>query len=266
MLMRHLILLIGLVSMGLLGMAQPTFPDNGVADPRDPCYALTHAYIIKDAQTTLSDATLVVRNGKIVAVGANVTIPKDAIIIDCHGKFIYPSFIDLYADYGVETPKRPSGGGGFFSGQINSNQKGAYGWNQALHPEVDAVKLFVVDEAKAKAFRDAGFGTVLTHQRDGIARGTGTLVGCPHINPASLREKGFTDDILVKHEAAMAGAFEIQFVFNRWTLGEEFLRDTLEKLSTDKVTIRVIRAGVGAITRANEAISFRICIQFNALL
>jgi ribonucleoside-diphosphate reductase alpha chain len=58
-------------------------------------------------------------------------------------------------------------------------------------------------------------------------RGAGTLVGCPHINPATLRAKGFTDDALVKLEAAMGGAFEIQFAFNRWTLGDEFLRDKL---------------------------------------
>ncbi len=58
-------------------------------------------------------------------------------------------------------------------------------------------------------------------------RGSGTLIGCPHVNPASLRAKGFTDDALVKLEAAMSGAFEIQFAFNRWTLGDEFLRDTL---------------------------------------
>src|SRR5206468_9424515 len=37
-------------------------------------------------------------------------------------------------------------------------------------------KLFNIDEAKAKSYRDIGFGTVLTHQKDGIARGTGTVV------------------------------------------------------------------------------------------
>jgi ribonucleoside-diphosphate reductase alpha chain len=58
-------------------------------------------------------------------------------------------------------------------------------------------------------------------------RGSGTLVGCPHINPGSLKAKGFTDDVLIKLEAAMSGAFEIQFAFNRWTLGDEFLAKTL---------------------------------------
>jgi ribonucleoside-diphosphate reductase alpha chain len=58
-------------------------------------------------------------------------------------------------------------------------------------------------------------------------RGSGSLTGCPHINPAVLKSKHFTDDIIAKLEAAMAGAFEIQFAFNRWTLGDEFLGKTL---------------------------------------
>src|SRR5262249_30180985 len=55
-------------------------------------------------------------------------------------------------------------------------------------------------------------------------RGNGTLVGCPHVNHASLKEKGFTNEILKKVESQLAGAFDLSFVFNRWTLGEEFLK------------------------------------------
>ncbi|MFX8774287.1 hypothetical protein ABTM73_18930, partial [Acinetobacter baumannii] len=50
------------------------------------------------------------------------------------------------------------------------------GWNPAIKPEVDAIRLFGVDDARAKPLREAGFGTVLTHQKDGIIRGTGALV------------------------------------------------------------------------------------------
>ena len=53
--------------------------------------------------------------------------------------------------------------------------KGAYGWNQAIKSDVDAYKSFTVDDAKAKPLRDAGFGTVLSHVKDGIARGTGVV-------------------------------------------------------------------------------------------
>jgi len=41
---------------------------------------------------------------------------------------------------------------------------------------VQASSLFVTDDTKAKSLREIGFGAVLTHQKDGIARGTGTLV------------------------------------------------------------------------------------------
>jgi ribonucleoside-diphosphate reductase alpha chain len=58
-------------------------------------------------------------------------------------------------------------------------------------------------------------------------RGAGTLSGCPHINPASLKAKGFTDEALQKIEASLAAAFELPFVLNRWTLGDDFLRDKL---------------------------------------
>src|SRR5262249_54464662 len=58
-------------------------------------------------------------------------------------------------------------------------------------------------------------------------RGSGTLQGCPHINRAALRGKKFTDDAFKKVEATLPGAFDLSFVFNRFTLGEEFLRDGL---------------------------------------
>jgi ribonucleoside-diphosphate reductase alpha chain len=59
-------------------------------------------------------------------------------------------------------------------------------------------------------------------------RGAATLAGCPHVNPGSLKGKGFTDEALLKVEESLPGAFELPFVFNRWTLGDAFLRDTLK--------------------------------------
>jgi imidazolonepropionase-like amidohydrolase len=180
------LLLSGLLFASLL-QAQETFPVNGVADKREHCYAFTNATIVKDAQTTLTNATMVIRDGKIVALGASgVTIPKDAMVIDCKDKYIYPSFIDMYTDYGV-APQQAAGGAGGGRGagggfnfnapsQITSNTKGAYGWNQAIRPETNASSLFAIDDAKAKTLRDLGFGTVGTHVKDGIARGTGAVV------------------------------------------------------------------------------------------
>lgn len=189
--------------------AQATFPVNGVANPQNNVYAFTNATIVKDADNTLTNATLLVNGKKIIAVGNNISIPKDAIVIDCKGKFIYPSFIDLYSDYGIPTPQR-SGGGGFnpFSTpQITSDTKGPVGWNQALKPEVNGVDLFHASHKDASSLRESGFGTVLTHQRDGIARGTGTLVTL-----ASL-----PDNFVVLKEKASA-----QYSFMRGTSGQTY--------------------------------------------
>ncbi|HKO82280.1 MAG TPA: amidohydrolase family protein, partial [Chitinophagaceae bacterium] len=158
--------------------AQVTFPENGIADPRHGHYAFTNATIVKDAATTLSNATLVIKDGKIAALGPNLKVPSGAVEIDCKGKYIYPSFIDIYADYGTPAiPQRT--GGGFTPGQqpqLTTAVKGPFGWNQAIKSDAEAYKVFAVDDTKAKPLRDAGFGTVLSHIRDGIARGTGAVV------------------------------------------------------------------------------------------
>jgi imidazolonepropionase-like amidohydrolase len=157
--------------------AQTTFPENGVADPRHGFYAFTNATVVRDANTTLNNATLVVKDGKIISVSEGGKVPAGAVAVDCKGKYIYPSFIDIYADYGTPAPQRQGGGGDFFArAQLETATKGAYGWNQAIKSEVDAYKVFTIDEAKAKGLREQGFGTVLAHVKDGIARGTGALV------------------------------------------------------------------------------------------
>ncbi len=161
----------------IVAIGQETFPLNGVADNRIGLVAFTNATIVKDAQNTINNATLVIKDGKIIAVGTQVTVPAGATVIDCKGKFIYPSFIDIYSDYGIAAPVRQGPGFSFTApAQLTSNAKGAYGWNQAIRSEIAAANLFTTDETKAKTLRDAGFGVVLTHQKDGIARGTGSVV------------------------------------------------------------------------------------------
>ncbi|MBS1973316.1 MAG: amidohydrolase, partial [Bacteroidetes bacterium] len=140
-----LFFVLALLLQSLFGIAQqPTFPVNGVADPRARTYAFTHATIVKDGQTTLANATLVISEGRIVAAGTTAEVPKDAVVIDCSGKYIYPSFIDIYSDYGIPAPERKKGGFNFRGpSQLESETKGAFGWNQAIKPEVDGSKLFV---------------------------------------------------------------------------------------------------------------------------
>ena len=189
--MRSSLLYFLLVLAAFRTQGQTGFPVNGLADPRNGTTAFTNATIVKDARTSLQNASMVVSGGKIVAIGPNITIPKDARVIDCQGKFIYPSFIDIYSDYGTPTPPSPAR---FVFGAPPpppAPQKGAFGWNQAIRADVNAISLFTVDDNKAKTLREAGFGTVLTHVKDGIVRGTGTLVTLADkkVNEVTLKEK-----------------------------------------------------------------------------
>ncbi|MBS1730594.1 MAG: amidohydrolase family protein [Bacteroidetes bacterium] len=167
--------------------AQQSFPVNGVVDIRNDYFAFTHATIVKDAHTQLQNATMVIRQGKILLIGTNINIPKEAAVIDCKGKFIYPSFIDLFSDYGIPVTPKTQRSDIF---QNLSNKEGAYGWNQAIRPETNAADLFSGDNEKAASLRKMGFGAVVSHQQDGIARGTGVLValGSERDNLVVLKE------------------------------------------------------------------------------
>jgi imidazolonepropionase-like amidohydrolase len=57
--------------------------------------------LYQDYKTVIPDAVLVIQNGKVLESG-KVAIPKNAVVIDGKGKFVYPSFIDLYTNIGVE--------------------------------------------------------------------------------------------------------------------------------------------------------------------
>jgi ribonucleoside-diphosphate reductase alpha chain len=55
------------------------------------------------------------------------------------------------------------------------------------------------------------------------AKGSGTLEGCPYINPQALKAKGFTEATLNKIEKTLPTVFDLSFAFNKYTIGEDFL-------------------------------------------
>lgn len=78
--------------------------------------------------------------------------------------------------------------------------KGPFGWNQAIKSEVDVYKVFSVSDATAKPLREAGFGSVLTHVKDGVARGTGAVVTLANEkeNLVIIKEKPQLTILLIK--------------------------------------------------------------------
>ena len=172
--MKKILLFIFIIVHAFLVFSQETFMVNGPHNEDHNYYAFTHATIYIDYATKIDNATLLIKDGKIVAVGSKVELPADVVTYDLKGKHIYPSLIDIYSDYGLpETIKNNSRRR---VPQFESNKKGAFNWNQAIHPETSAGSLFEVDNKKAIELRMLGFGTVLTHQQDGIMRGSSALV------------------------------------------------------------------------------------------
>ena len=172
--MKRLLLIFFLV-VGASSFSQETFPINGAKDNASVIYAFVNATIYKDYATILKKGTLIVKDEKVVQIGEQINIPKNAIVIDLHGKFIYPSFIDIYTDYGIklDSKKKPYHGARPI---MLSQKKGAYHWNQAIHPEMNSIDQFVSEDKQAEELRKIGFGVVLTHIPNGIARGTGAVV------------------------------------------------------------------------------------------
>ncbi len=154
--------------------AQEYFPTNtGVKTNKNNVAAFKNATIYITPTKILKKGTLLIKDGKVADVGRSVKIPKGAEIIDASNKTIYPSFIDIYTNFGVNKPKRA--GNSSRSPQYDAGRTGYY-WNDHVRPETDPVESFKFDNKKAKELLKAGFGVVNTHMPDGIVRGNGMLV------------------------------------------------------------------------------------------
>ncbi len=80
----------------------------------------------------------------------------------------------------------------------------------------------IINQSVPPALRKLGYSEDQVTAIVDYSRGHGSLRGAPSINHETLKERGFTDEVLAKVEAQLGTAFEIGFVFNQFTLGREF--------------------------------------------
>ncbi len=85
----------------------------------------------------------------------------------------------------------------------------------------------IINRAVPEALRTLGYSESQIAEIEAYAVGHGNLNQAPAINPGSLRAKGFGDAQIDALNAALGQAFDIKFVFNKWTLGEDFCKETL---------------------------------------
>ncbi|MCP9200923.1 amidohydrolase family protein [Gramella sp. GC03-9] len=171
--MKLKLLVLGILMCILDAQSQEYFPKNdGVKSPNSNYTIFTNANIYTDAGTVIEKGMFAIREGKITAVGKSINIPSNSTVINLEGKHVYPSFIDLYSNFGISKPKRAENGS---QPQYDAGREGYY-WNDHIRPETDAVSHFSFDAKEAEKLQKAGFGVVNTHVQDGILRGTGILV------------------------------------------------------------------------------------------
>ncbi|MBB6462758.1 amidohydrolase family protein [Flammeovirga kamogawensis] len=180
-----------LFGIGNTLLAQENFTINGVRDDRSNYYAFTNASVHISPTQTLQNATLVIKEGKIVSVLEGNSVPKGAAEINVKGKHIYASFIDANTHYGMPKVEK----GNFWSWsepeKIGPQNPKAYNANDAIKANTNAAELFKSESKAAKEMRSIGFGSALTYLPDGIARGTSALVtfGDGKANELMLSEK-----------------------------------------------------------------------------
>jgi len=168
---------------------QDDAPVIGVSDKRVEVYGLKNARVVVDYQTTLENTDILISNGRIEAIGTNLTFPKGTITYDLTGKTVYPSFVDAYAgNFGIKVPATttdvnpytaffnppPTGRGG---AQVATPEaRIADYWNDGINSSFDFSSEFIPDPKVSAEYRQIGFGAVVAFKADGIARGTSALV------------------------------------------------------------------------------------------
>ncbi len=85
----------------------------------------------------------------------------------------------------------------------------------------------IINRSVPAALVALGYGSAEIEEIIAYAVGHGSLGNAPGINPVTLKAKGFGEAEIAKLEAGLASAFDIRFLFNQWTLGEDFCRETL---------------------------------------
>ncbi|WP_298767461.1 amidohydrolase family protein [uncultured Polaribacter sp.] len=177
--MKKLFFLLFFLSLSIAN-AQDYFPtDAGVKTTENTQTAFTNATIYVTSKKVIKKGTLLIENGKVVAIGRSVKVPNNAKTINLESKTIYPSFVDIYSNFGIKKPSRKTSNSR--RTQYEASREGYY-WNDHIRPDVNPLKDFSFDAKQAKEFIDAGFGVVNTHMEDGIIRGNGLLVA---LNPNS---------------------------------------------------------------------------------
>lgn len=168
-------------------------------------HALTNARIVPAPGELIPQGILVIREGRIAAVGEEIDVPSDARVWDLEGATIYPGLIDPYVVAGsssppvtttATTPIFTSHGIHFYGVPGEESDPGQAGPGYELgviRPEHKEVSFYSPDENRMEKFHGIGFTAANLAPSDGVIRGSGVfvLLGERYPNRAILRPHTF---------------------------------------------------------------------------
>ena len=163
-----------LAALAVTALAHPA----QAAPPR--VHAIRNARIVTAPGRVIPRGTIVMRDGLIVAVGADAAIPADARVWDGDSLTVYAGLIDAFVM--PPAPAAAFGGGPFGGGRpggappATEAPRGAVHELSAVRAEVRVVETLPIDGAQAESLRAAGFTAVQYAPRQGVVRGQSALV------------------------------------------------------------------------------------------
>ena len=119
----------------------------------------------------------------------------------------------------------------------------------------------IINRAVPEGLRALGYRESEIAEIEAYAVGHASLANAPAINTATLRASGFTDEKIAAVEAALPSAFDIKFVFNKWTLGAGFPHRRAEGSPPSSSTTRTSTCSRISASRKQEieAANVHVC-------
>ena len=191
----------------LLLLLAGTFAERSIAaPPTRSVYAIRDAKIYPVSGPAIARGTIVIRNGLIEAVGANVQVPPEATVIDGTGLTVYPGLIDSFTDAGLPAPPQapaaqPAGQRGAppLQRAPQNTHEALYQTPLGLTPDRVLANQVKPDGKNVEAYRNIGITSALVVSRDGLLTGQSVLINTGSdnivvkapvaldINPAPIR-------------------------------------------------------------------------------
>ena len=189
-------LLITLVLFALPLTARQGVGVRGAAPPDAPTYALVNARIVPVSTRPIPSGTLVLRDGRIAAIGPNVDPPPDAIVMDADGWTLYPGFVDAHSTIGMPDPPTLPENNAERARVIQARHR-AGDLTPGLTPQLEAVAEYAADNGTLLAARRAGITAAAIAPPFGVFKGQSAIV--------TLRDGLLTDQVVRGHWAQHLG-------------------------------------------------------------